>query len=310
MVGDAVYDEIVKYCDARLEAGTAPLAASGRGEGLARADPHPTGVDRVGPRRRCDRPRRSARRPRRRAARAPGRPARARRRRLVARPRPRGAGTCATRSRTWPTPTRWRSTRRPARPASINERAAGAASGEDVTYRGVLRGRRAPGRGRARSGGSRRPMRCTTMFVDDRSQRPGAVGHRHASAVARDGPLDGDVGARARRARGASACRPVDTDRLAHVAWLATARAPLRLLGGRPRTAARAGAGRADVAVGCAVDVRSERRRRTASPARRASTAACSCTAPPGAGAARRRRGRRRRRRARGGQGVPVTERA
>src|SRR5438445_3189413 len=31
-------------------------------------------------------------------------------------------------------------------PGSINERAATAASGEDVTYRGVLRGRRLPGR--------------------------------------------------------------------------------------------------------------------------------------------------------------------
>ena len=100
-----------------------------------------------------------------------------------------------------------------------------AASGEDVTYQGVLRGRRRAGADVLAWWESTRGGRARDV-PRARSRRAGAVGHRDAPAVVRHRPADGNVGARARRARRARRRSRIDTDRLAHVAWLATRALP------------------------------------------------------------------------------------
>jgi uncharacterized protein (TIGR03084 family) len=109
-------------------------------------------------------------------------------------------------------------------PGSINERAGGAASGEDVTYRGVLRGRRL-------SGPDVAAWWDTTiaaeheMFrtLDPNDRVPWGIGMRPPSFVT----------ARLMEtwAHGLDVCSALgveshDTDRLAHVAWLATRALP------------------------------------------------------------------------------------
>ena len=104
----------------------------------------------------------------------------ARRRRVAHARRPRGAGTCATRSRTSPTPTRWRSTPATGGPRALND-------GRGT--RRVRRGRDLPGRAarpapararRARVVGAHVGRASATMLRAARSERAGAVGHRHA----------------------------------------------------------------------------------------------------------------------------------
>ena len=72
-------------------------------------------------------------------------------------------------------------------PGSLNERAEHSASGEDVTFRGVLRGRRQTGRRGVRVV---RDVDCGAArdVPRDRPGRTGAVGHRDAAAVARERP--------------------------------------------------------------------------------------------------------------------------
>ena len=115
------------------------------------------------------------------------------------------------------------------------------------------------------------------MFRALDPERPRPVGHRDAPAVVRHRPAHGDVGARSRRARRARR-RAVDTDRLAHVAWLATRALPYAYSVAGREPPAEPAAGRADAAVGRGVEHRARRRGRIASPARPASTAGCSCT--------------------------------
>ena len=175
MLGDDVYDEIVKYCDARLEAGPLPL-------------PHPAEVKVSLGRTRSDG--RSA------VASSEGgatgiadllddltaeqRGLQDRLRAIDAdawlRPRPRAAGTSATRSRISPTPTRWRSRPRPARPArSTSAPARGVGRRRHVP--GVLHGRRIRCR-RARVVGVDQPRpstRCSRRSIPTCAS-PGASG--------------------------------------------------------------------------------------------------------------------------------------
>jgi uncharacterized protein (TIGR03084 family) len=110
------------------------------------------------------------------------------------------------------------------RPGSINERASAAASGEDVTYQGVLHGRR-------RSGAEVLAWWESTsaaeheMFLglDPGVRVPWGIGMRPPSLVT----------ARMMEtwAHGLDVCaalglEPRDTDRLAHIAWLATRALP------------------------------------------------------------------------------------
>ena len=72
MIGDDVYDEIVKYCDSRLEAGSPPMAHPAEVKVSLGRTRHPSGVARAEPRRRERRRARSARRSHSRAAVASG----------------------------------------------------------------------------------------------------------------------------------------------------------------------------------------------------------------------------------------------
>jgi uncharacterized protein (TIGR03084 family) len=110
------------------------------------------------------------------------------------------------------------------RPGSLNDRAATSASGEDVTYQGVLRGRRRAGSGVLawwESSGAA----LAEMFValDPNVRVPWGIGMRPPSLIT----------ARLMEtwAHGLDVCaalhvEPLDTDRLAHVAWLATRALP------------------------------------------------------------------------------------
>ena len=278
MLGDDVYEEVVKYCDARLDVRAAADAASGRGQGVARAHPHPQAVDR-GRRRRRDRRRASSS-----TISTPSSAscrtvvARDRRRRVAARRRPRAgwdvrdtiAHLADTDEMAIDTAT--------GGPGAINDVAARAASGEDVTYRGVLRGRRLAGRRRARVVGRarRRPSATMLRALDPDARVPWGIGMRAPSFVTARLMETWAHGLDVRAALGVAA---VDTDRLAHVAWLATRALPYAYsVAGREPPA--------EPAPGRARRCRRARRgpsgpadaRRTASPARRASTAGCSCT--------------------------------
>ena len=107
---------------------------------------------------------------------------------------------------------------------SLNGRAATAASGEDVTYQGVLQGRRLSGAGvlawwESTTASEHEMFRA----LDPNVRVPWGIGMRPPSLVT----------ARLMEtwAHGLDVCtalgiEPVDTDRLAHVAWLATRALP------------------------------------------------------------------------------------
>jgi uncharacterized protein (TIGR03084 family) len=109
-------------------------------------------------------------------------------------------------------------------PGSINHRAAAAASGEDLTYRGVLAGRRRTGP-EVLAWWESTAAAEREMFeaLDPTKRVPWGIGMRAPSFVT----------ARLMEtwAHGLDVCsaigsEPVDTDRLAHVAWLATRALP------------------------------------------------------------------------------------
>jgi uncharacterized protein (TIGR03084 family) len=109
-------------------------------------------------------------------------------------------------------------------PGSLSERAATAASGEDVTYQGVLHGRRRSGPEVLawwESSGAR--MHDMFANLDPNVRVPWGIGMRPPSLIT----------ARMMEtwAHGLDVCaalnaEPQDTDRLAHVAWLATRALP------------------------------------------------------------------------------------
>ena len=109
-------------------------------------------------------------------------------------------------------------------PGSINDRAAISASGEDVTYRGVLHGRRKPGSEvLAWWESSTDAIREMFLTIDPNARIPWGIGMRPPSLIT----------ARLMEtwAHGLDVCaalhlEPNDTDRLAHVAWLATRALP------------------------------------------------------------------------------------
>jgi uncharacterized protein (TIGR03084 family) len=109
-------------------------------------------------------------------------------------------------------------------PGSLNERAAIAASGEDVTYQGVLHGRRMPGPA-VLTWWESSALNLHEMFlaVDPNARVPWGIGMRPPSLIT----------ARLMEtwAHGLDVCaalntEPHDTDRLAHIAWLATRALP------------------------------------------------------------------------------------
>ena len=109
-------------------------------------------------------------------------------------------------------------------PGSINERAATAASGEDVTFRGVLHGRRLTGAD-VLAWWESTTVDIREMFesLDPNLRVPWGIGMRPPSLVT----------ARLMEtwAHGLDVCAaigvaPVDSERLAHVAWLATRALP------------------------------------------------------------------------------------
>ena len=109
-------------------------------------------------------------------------------------------------------------------PGSLNDRAGIAASGEDVTYRGVLHGRRRSGREVLEWWESTTAAMHDMFVVLDPNMRvPWGIGMRPPSLIT----------ARLMEtwAHGLDVCagvgvEPVDTDRLAHIAWLATRALP------------------------------------------------------------------------------------
>jgi uncharacterized protein (TIGR03084 family) len=109
-------------------------------------------------------------------------------------------------------------------PYAINALAARAASGAAVTYRGVLRGRRLPGADVAswwaRASADERSM---LLGLAPDARVPWGIGMRTPSFATARLMETWAHGLDVRRALGVPA---VDTDRLAHVAWLATRALP------------------------------------------------------------------------------------
>ena len=109
-------------------------------------------------------------------------------------------------------------------PYAINDVAAGAASGADVTYHGVLRGRRLTGRDVAGwwldTSAAERSM---LLDLPADARVPWGIGMRTPSFVTARLMETWAHGLDVRAALGVPA---VDTDRLAHVAWLATRALP------------------------------------------------------------------------------------
>ena len=110
------------------------------------------------------------------------------------------------------------------RPGSINARAQTAASGEDVTYQGVLRGRRRTG-AEVLSWWESSTAAQHEMFleIDPNVRVPWGIGMRPPSLVTARLMETWAHGLDVRAALGVEAR---DTDRLAHVAWLATRALP------------------------------------------------------------------------------------
>jgi uncharacterized protein (TIGR03084 family) len=109
-------------------------------------------------------------------------------------------------------------------PYAINDLAARAASGADVTFHGVLRGRRLAGRDVAawweRTSQAERTM---LRALPSDARVPWGIGMRTPSFVTARLMETWAHGLDVRMALGATA---VDTDRLAHIAWLATRALP------------------------------------------------------------------------------------
>jgi uncharacterized protein (TIGR03084 family) len=109
-------------------------------------------------------------------------------------------------------------------PGSINDRAATAASGEDLTYGGVLRGRRRTGpEVLAWWESTTAAERAMFEALDPTVRVPWGIGMRAPSFVTARLMETWAHGLDVCSAIGAE---PVDTDRLAHVAWLATRALP------------------------------------------------------------------------------------
>jgi uncharacterized protein (TIGR03084 family) len=107
---------------------------------------------------------------------------------------------------------------------ALNGEAARAASGEDVTFHGVLRGRRLSG---AEVGawwdGTAAALRATLAALPADARIPWGIGMRTPSLISARIMETWAHGLDVRAAVGASAS---DSDRLAHVAWLATRALP------------------------------------------------------------------------------------
>jgi uncharacterized protein (TIGR03084 family) len=107
---------------------------------------------------------------------------------------------------------------------SINDRAAAAASGEDLTYRGVLRGRRLAGRAILAWWQSTAAAEID-MFgsIDPRARIPWGIGMQPPSFVT---ARLMETWAHGLDVHAALGREPHDTDRLSHIAWLATRSLP------------------------------------------------------------------------------------
>src|SRR5690349_12255411 len=109
-------------------------------------------------------------------------------------------------------------------PDSLNARSEASASGEDVTYRGVLRGRRRSGREVcAWFESSTAALHDMFRALDPGVRVPWGIGMRAPSLVTARMMETWAHGLDVHAALGAPT---VDTDRLAHVAWLATRALP------------------------------------------------------------------------------------
>lgn len=110
------------------------------------------------------------------------------------------------------------------RPGSLNDRSGASASGEDVTFAGVLRGRKLAGRGVL----DWWETSCAAMYdmfvaLDPDSRVPWGIGMRPPSLVT---ARLMETWAHGLDVLAALGIAPRDTDRLAHVAWLATRALP------------------------------------------------------------------------------------
>ena len=109
-------------------------------------------------------------------------------------------------------------------PGSLNARSEAAASGEDVTYRGVLHGRRLSGREVcAWFESSTAALREMFLTLDPGARVPWGIGMRPASFVTARMMETWAHGLDVHAALGA---KTVDTDRIGHIAWLATRALP------------------------------------------------------------------------------------
>ena len=109
-------------------------------------------------------------------------------------------------------------------PGSLHARSEGSASFEDVTYRGVLRGRRGSGQAVcAWFESSTAAMRDMFLALDPAVRVPWGIGMRPASLVTARMMETWAHGLDVHAALGAES---VDTDRLGHIAWLATRALP------------------------------------------------------------------------------------
>jgi uncharacterized protein (TIGR03084 family) len=109
-------------------------------------------------------------------------------------------------------------------PGGLNDRSAVSASTEDVTYQGVLRGRRGSGRAVADWWASTTvAIREMFLALDPGGRVPWGIGMRPAALVTARLMETWAHGLDVHAALGVD---PVDTDRLAHVAWLATRALP------------------------------------------------------------------------------------
>jgi uncharacterized protein (TIGR03084 family) len=109
-------------------------------------------------------------------------------------------------------------------PGSINERANISASGEDVTYQGVLQGRRKAGAEVLTWWESTADaMREMFLAVDPNLRIPWGIGMRPPSLIT---ARLMETWAHSLDVCAALHVEPIDTDRLAHVAWLATRALP------------------------------------------------------------------------------------
>ena len=109
-------------------------------------------------------------------------------------------------------------------PGSLNERAQTSASGEDVTFRGVLRGRKRTGRQVcAWFEESTASLHEMFLAIDPVERVPWGIGMRPPSLVS---ARMMETWAHGLDVHAAVGVEPHDTDRLAHVAWLATRALP------------------------------------------------------------------------------------